>query len=102
MMQKILNRNADNKTARIIKIVNARSPTLETVGMVEETISRDSGKYNQREIWGKLAKKVMWQTYKVIINYLQDINKIIIDKNDKIIYIWNPKLAEKYQKRRKL
>ena len=73
-------RSKQNETTKVIRIINARSPTLETVGMVEETISKYNGKYTQREIWQKLKKKVMWQTYKAIIDYLQDINKIVVDK----------------------
>jgi len=91
-----------NETTHVIKIINARSPTLETVGNVEDSINKYSGKYTQREIWNKLNKKVMWQTYKLIIAYLQDINKIIIDKEEKLVYIWNPSLARKYGERKRL
>jgi len=70
--------------------------------MVEEFISKYSGQYTQREIWKKLNKKVMWQTYKLIIEYLQDINKIIIDRDDKVVYIWNPNLSRKYKGRKRL
>ena len=48
----------------------ARSPTLETVLMVERTIEEYSGELNRTELWKKLPKKVMWQTYLVILNYL--------------------------------
>ncbi len=89
-------------TSNIVKIINSRSPTLETVGMVEDAINKSKGKYNKREIWQKLKKKVMWQTYKVVIDYLQDINKIIIDKEEKLIYIWNPSLSGKYKGRKRL
>ena len=37
----------------------------------------------------------MYQTFSVIIDYLEDIQKIII-KDNEIIWIWNPKLARKY------
>ncbi len=72
-----------------------RSPTLDTVLMVEKTIDKYSGDYNRTELWKKLPKKVMWQTYLVVLDYLQDINKIAIDKMGKIAYIWNPSLAKK-------
>ena len=72
-----------------------RSPTLDTVLMVEKTIDKYSGDYNRTELWKKLPKKVMWQTYLVVLDYLQDINKIAIDKIGKIAYIWNPSLAKK-------
>ena len=72
-----------------------RSPTLDTVLMIEKTIDKHSGDYNRTELWKKLPKKVMWQTYLVVLDYLQDINKIAIDKTGKIAYIWNPSLAKK-------
>ena len=74
----------------------ARSPTLETVLMVEKFIEENSGEFNRTGIWKKLPKKVMWQTYLVVLDYLEDINKIGIARNGIIIYLWNPKLAKKY------
>ena len=79
-----------------------RSPTLDTVLMVEKTIDKYSGDYNRTELWRKLPKKVMWQTYLVVLDYLQDINKIAIDKMGKIAYIWNPSLAKKLAGRREI
>jgi len=77
-----------------------RSPTLDTVLMVEKTIDRFSGDYNRTELWKKLPKKVMWQTYLVVLDYLQDINKIAIDKMGKVAYIWNLSLAKKLSRRK--
>jgi len=74
----------------------ARSPTLDTVLMVEKTIEKYSGEFNKTEIWKKLPKKVMWQTYLVILDYLENINKIGIAKKGVIVYLWNPKIAKKY------
>jgi len=79
-----------------------RSPTLDTVLMVEKTIEDHSGEYNRTELWKKLPKKVMWQTYLVILEYLENINKIAFDKNGKIAYIWNPQLAKKLRNRKEI
>ncbi|HLD11185.1 MAG TPA: hypothetical protein VJB89_03825, partial [Candidatus Nanoarchaeia archaeon] len=68
----------------------ARSPTLSTVLMIERTIEEHSGEYNRTELWNNLPKKVMWQTFLVVLDYLQTINKIAFDREDKIAYIWNP------------
>jgi len=72
-----------------------RSPTLETVKMVEETIKENSGEFKKTQIWEKLPKKVMWPTYLTILEFLEEINKIIASDNGIITYIWNPKLARK-------
>jgi len=79
----------------------ARSPTLETVLMVEKTIEKYSGEFDRTSLWKNLPKKVMWQTYLVILDYLQSINKIAIGSNDKIVYIWNTALAKKITHRKR-
>ena len=71
------------------------SPTLKTILMVERTIEKYSGKYKKNWIWRNLPKKVMMQTFLVILDYLESINKIAFDKEGKITYIWNPILTEK-------
>ena len=90
--------------AQILKKENlfVRSPTLDTVLMVEKTIDDYSGEFNRTELWKKLPKQVMWQTFLVILDYLENINKIAIDKEGKIAYIWNPKLAEKLRNRKEI
>jgi hypothetical protein len=79
-----------------------RSPTLDTVLMVEKTIEKHSGEYNRTELWKKLPKKVMWQTFLVILDYLENINKIAVDREGTIAYIWNPELTKKLMKRREI
>lgn len=79
-----------------------RSPTLDTVLMVENVIESYSGEFNKTELWKKLPKKVMWQTYIVVLNYLLSINKIAVDREGRIGYIWNPKLTEKLRKRKEI
>ena len=61
-----------------------RSPTLDTVLMVEKTVDKYSGDFDRTELWKKLPKKVMWQTYLIVLDYLYDINKIAIDQTGKI------------------
>ena len=78
-----------------------RSPTLQTVLMVEKTIEEFSGELNRTELWKKLPKKTMWQTYLVILDYLQSINKIAIDKNGILVYIWSPEVAKKFMNRKR-
>jgi len=78
----------------------SRSPTLDTVLMVEKTIEKYSGKFNRTELWKKLPKKVMWQTYLIILDYLQSINKIAVDSVGVIGYIWSPEIAKKFSKRK--
>lgn len=85
-----------------VKTLFVRSPTLDTVMMVENAINEFSGEFNRTGLWKKLPKKVMWQTYLVILDYLEGINKIAYDRHGKIAYIWNPKLAKKLKSRKEI
>lgn len=80
----------------------ARSPTLQTVLMVEKFIDDNSGEYTKTQIFNSLPKKVMWQTFQVIMEYLESIRKIVYDKEGYIVYIWNPKLTAKLTDRKDL
>lgn len=68
----------------------ARCPRLDTVMMVEEFIKEHSGEFKLYQIWKSLPKKIMYQTYKIILAYLLSINKIAIDSENKVCYIWSP------------
>jgi hypothetical protein len=78
---------------------NARSPTLQTVLMVEKFIKENSGEYKKTELFKKLPRKVMWQTFQIIMVYLKESYRIITEKDGKITYIWNPKFYEKIKNR---
>jgi hypothetical protein len=77
----------------------ARSPTLQTVLMVEKFIEQHSGEFKKTELFNNLPRKVMWQTFQVIIEYLERSYRIIIEKNGVVTYIWNPKFYEKIKNR---
>src|SRR3989338_1584851 len=77
----------------------ARSPTLQTVLMVEKFIDDNSGAYKKTELFNKLPKKVMWQTFQVIMEYLENSLRIVYDKEGYVVYIWNPKFYEKIKNR---
>lgn len=79
-----------------VENIIARSPRLDTVVMVEHFIKEHNGEYKKTELFNKLPKKMMWGTFNVILQYLWDNNKIGIDKNDYVVYIWNPELAKKF------
>ena len=88
--------------AELLENPFVRSPTLDTVLMVEKTIEEHSGDFNRTELWKSLPRKVMWQTFLVILDYLENINKIAFDKEGKIAYIWNPNLAKILRRRKEV
>ena len=78
-----------------------RSPTLNTVLMIERAIEEFSGEFNRNGLWKKLPKKVMWQTYLVVLDYLQSVNKIGIDRDGILVYIWCPEVAKRFAGRKR-
>jgi len=80
----------------------ARSPTLQTVLMVEKFIEKNSEEYKKTDLFKNLPKKVMWQTFQVIIEYLERSYRIIIEKDGKVVYIWNPEFYEKIKNRKEI
>ena len=80
----------------------ARSPTLQTVLMVEKFIKDNSGEYKKTELFKNLPRKVMWQTFQVIMEYLENTLRVVYDKEGYIVYIWNPELYNKYADRKDL
>jgi len=71
------------------------SPKLETIIMVEQTIIKYSSEYTIYQLWKKLPKKMMYQTYKIILEYLKESSKIIIDKDNIVIWIYDKESIKK-------
>lgn len=66
------------------------SPTLESVIMVEKTIEKHSSECGKYQLWKKLPKKMMYQTFTVILDYLEKSGKIMLDNEGCIIWTYNP------------
>ena len=71
-------------------------PRLDTVLMVEDTIKKLDYYPTKNQLWRALPRMVMWQTFNIILDYLIKSNKIIIDKNGEILWVFvdNPKIKE--------
>lgn len=71
-------------------------PRLDTVLMVEDTIKKLDYYPTKNRLWRALPRMVMWQTFNIILDYLIKSNKIIIDKDGEIVWIFadNPKIKE--------
>ena len=67
--------------------------------MVEKTIKKYSQEYGKYQLWKKLPKKMMYQTFLTVLDYLEHSGKIMIDPRDGIVFwTYNPKLLEKLRK----
>ena len=76
-----------------------RYPRLDTVLMVEEAIQKAKEYPSKAELLRNLPKKIMYQTFNTIIDYLEYSGKIYTDKDGAIVWIWNPGLVKKYMAR---
>jgi hypothetical protein len=74
---------------------SARYPNLQTVIMVEKFIKDNSMFYTKRELFKNLPKQMLWGTFIIIINYLEETMKITIEKDGVVSYIWNPEFLKK-------
>ncbi|MFT4313413.1 MAG: hypothetical protein ACMXYA_03310, partial [Candidatus Woesearchaeota archaeon] len=59
-------------------------------------IKSNDGEYKKRKLWESLPKKMMYQTFQVIINYLLYSKKISVDSEGKIGWIYYPETTSKY------
>ena len=71
------------------------SPTLDSVIMVERTIQKYSQEFGKYQLWKKLPKKMMYQTFQVILDYLEQSGKIMIDTEGCIIWTYDPEGIKK-------
>ena len=71
------------------------SPTLESVIMVERTIQKYSQECGKYQLWNKLPRKMMYQTFLVILDYLEQSGKIMIDRDGCIMWTYDPEGTKK-------
>lgn len=62
------------------------SPTLDTVIMVEKAIKESDIPPTRTQLWNSLPRKVMYQTFRDILDYLDASGKVLFDKKDRIIW----------------
>lgn len=58
--------------------------------MIEKALYTHKSDLTIREIWQKLPKKVMWQTYLTVLDYLEYSNKIHVEEDKTVTWMWNP------------
>ncbi|MFW5846944.1 MAG: hypothetical protein ACOCUU_02170 [Nanoarchaeota archaeon] len=70
-------------------------PKLDSILMVEKVIKNSEDYPTRTELWKSLPKQMQYQTFKLILRYLEDSNKIMFQDN-KIFWIFpdNKKLND--------
>ena len=95
-MSKIILKNRKmNKTITSTRIkASATNPTLDTIRMIEQTLAKMSEYPSKNRLWRALPRQVQYPTFKAVLDYLEESNKITHDKDGTIIWTFvdNPKL----------
>jgi len=68
-------------------------PTLGTIQMVENAIKKSKNYPTKKALWQSLPRKVQYQTFNRVIDYLMKSNKIILNAHE-IVWVFpdNPTL----------
>jgi len=62
-------------------------PTLATIMMIEQAILKAKIYPTKKELWKSLPRKVQYQTFNRVIDYLLSSNKIILNDHE-IVWIF--------------
>jgi hypothetical protein len=86
--------NSNKNSLRILHY-----PKLDSILMVEKAIQKSADYPTRMELWKNLPKQMQYQTFKLILEYLEKSNKILF-KDNKIIWIFanNKKLNKLIQR----
>ena len=76
-----------------------RYPRLDPVLMVEKALYRYRSDKTVTEIWRLLPKKVMWTTFVTILDYLEYSNKIHVESDKTVSWLWDPEGLEKARRK---
>jgi hypothetical protein len=73
-------------------------PNLATILMVEKAIHDANGYPTKRQLWNSLPRRVQYQTFNRVIDYLLGSNKIILNDHE-IVWVFpdNAKLRKLLQ-----
>ena len=70
-------------------------PRLDTVLMVEDAIKKAKEYPTRVALWRSLPKKMQYQTFQLILSYLQESNKIFVTKEGRIMWTFADSLKAK-------
>jgi len=74
------------KTTISNKSIQQHMPTLGTIKMVEKSLKSDKSFSSKNQLLRSLPKQIQYPTFIKILNYLEESNKIIFEKDGSIIW----------------
>ena len=76
----------ENSVSKIAS--NTPNPTLGTIRMVEETLFQMSEHPTKNKLWRALPRQIQYPSFKEILKYLEESNKLITDKDGTLVWIF--------------
>jgi hypothetical protein len=75
-------------------------PNLQTLLMIERAIKEAEVPPKRTALWKSLPRRPMYQTFRKAIAYLDASGKIMIDRNDRVVWVAaeSPKLQALFDK----
>lgn len=73
---------------RTVKSIGGQGPTLGTIQMVESAIKEAKEYPSKYQLWRSLQKGMHYQTLATVLQYLEASNKIMLDKDGTIVWIF--------------
>ena len=72
------------------------NPTLGTIRMVEETLSKMPDYPTKNKLWRALPRQIQYPSFKAVLGYLEESNKIMYDKDGTLVWTFagNPRLKK--------
>ncbi len=79
-------------------------PRLDTILMVEGAIKRHGSYPTKKELWKTLPRKIQYQTFNRILDYLESSGKILVDSDGSLVWTFpdNDKLVRLLRSSRRL
>ena len=76
------------------------SPNLDTIEMIEQTIEKNHDFKNITELYNALPRGVQYPTFKRVLQYLEQSNKIAYDRKGSVFWIFerNPDVSSSLEK----
>lgn len=71
-----------------VSLMNIHQPTLPTIKMVEEIMKKTQYFRSKNQLSRQLPKQVMYPTLTRILDYLEESNKIVYNKDGSIVWIF--------------
>ncbi len=72
----------------VVATKKAHSPNLDTIQMIEQTIESNHDFRTVTELYNALPRGVQHATFKKVLVYLEESNKISYDKNGAVFWIF--------------